>query len=214
MSLRILVVDDHGVLRAGLRAILGDETNYEVVGEAGTSDEALRAAIALKPDIVLLDLSLPGIGGIEVTRRLHEKLPGTKVLILTVHEDAALLREALKAGAAGYVIKRALEAELLAAIEATQRGDLYVHPSMTRALIEEDPPAPTRPPRGNPEALTSRETDVIRLIARGFTNRQIGDSLNLSVRTVESHRANIMGKLGLSSRAELVRWAADHKLTT
>jgi two-component system response regulator NreC len=171
MSLRILIVDDHGVLRAGLRAILGDETNYEVVGEAGTSDDAIRAAVSLKPDIVLLDLSLPGIGGIEVTRRLHEKIPGAKVLILTVHEDAALLREALKAGAAGYVIKRAVESELLAAIEAAQRGDLYVHPSMTRALLEEDPPAPTRPGRANPEALTSREADVLRLIVRGFTNR-------------------------------------------
>ncbi|MGE5347136.1 MAG: response regulator [Acidithiobacillales bacterium] len=213
MSLRILIVDDHGVLRAGLRAVLGDETNYEIVGEAGTSDEALRAAASLKPDIVLLDLSLPGIGGIEVTRRLHEKLPDTKVLILTVHEDAALLREALKAGAAGYVIKRAVESELLAAIEAAQRGDLYVHPSMTRALLEEERADPPRRRRGDPEALTSRETDIVRLIARGFTNKQIADSLNLSVRTVESHRANIMGKLGLASRAELVRWAADHKLT-
>ncbi len=213
MSLRILIVDDHGVLRAGLRAILGEETNYEVVGEAGTSDDALRAAISLKPDIVLLDVSIPGVGGIEVTRRVREKLPGTKVLILTVHEDAALLREALKAGASGYVVKRAVESELLAAIESAQRGDVYVHPSMTRALLEEDPPAPARPRRADPEALTSRETDVIKLIVRGFTNRQIGDSLNVSVRTVESHRANIMGKLGLTSRAELVRWAADHKLT-
>lgn len=213
MSLRILIVDDHGVLRAGLRVLLGDETNFEVVGEASTSDEALRAAFSLKPDIVLLDLSIPGIGGIEVTRRLHEKLPRTKVLILTVHEDAALLREALSAGAAGYVVKRAVESELLAAIAAAERGDIYVHPSMTRALMEENPPAPTRPRRGSPDALTSRETDVIRLLARGYTNRQIADTLTLSIRTVESHRANIMGKLGLGSRAELVRWAVEHKLT-
>ncbi len=213
MSLRILIVDDHSVLRAGLRAVLGDETNYEVVGEAGTGEEALRAAVALQPDIVLLDLSLPGMGGIEVMRRMHEKVPRTKVLILTVHEDATLLREALAAGASGYVIKRAVESELLAAIEATQRGDLYVHPSMTRALLEEEQTAPTRLRRGDPEALTTRETDVLKLIARGFTNRQIADSLNLSVRTVESHRANIMGKLGLVSRAELVRWASEHKLT-
>lgn len=213
MSLRILIVDDHGVLRAGLRVLLGDETNFEVVGEASTSDEALRAAFSLKPDIVLLDLSIPGVGGIEVTRRLHEKLPRTKVLILTVHEDAALLREALSAGAAGYVVKRAVESELLAAIAAAERGDIYVHPSMTRALMEENPPAPTRPRRGSPDALTSRETDVIRLLARGYTNRQIADTLTLSIRTVESHRANIMGKLGLGSRAELVRWAVEHKLT-
>ncbi len=213
MSLRILIVDDHGVLRAGLRAILGEETNYEIVGEAGSSEEALRAAVSLLPDIVLLDLSIPGIGGIEVTRQLHERLPRTKILILTVHEDAALVREALNAGASGYVIKRAVESELLAAIESAQRGDLYVHPSMTRALLEEQQADPPRRRRGEPEALTSRETDIVRLIARGFTNKQIADSLNLSVRTVEAHRANIMGKLGVSSRAELVRWASEHKLT-
>jgi DNA-binding NarL/FixJ family response regulator len=214
MPSRILIVDDHGVLRAGLRALLSREAEYEVVGEASTSDEALRAARELSPDIVLMDLSLPGVGGIELTRRLKETLPETKVLILTVHEDAALLREAVKAGAAGYVVKRAVESELLAAIESAQRGELYVHPSMTRALLEEKRAAPPPPRRGDPEALTNREADVLKLIVRGYTNRQMADELTLSVRTVETHRANIMGKLGLSSRAELVRWATEHKLTS
>lgn len=214
MPLRILIVDDHGVMRAGLRAVLRSETDYEVVGEASTSDDAVRAAVALKPDVVLLDLSLPGIGGIGVARQLREKLPETKVLILTVHEDAALLREAMNVGAAGYVIKRAAESELLAAIEAARRGDLYVHPSMTRALLEGEAPALPRPRRSDPEALTNREVEVLKLLTRGFTNGQIAGSLELSVRTVESHRANILRKLGLSTRAELVRWAADHKLTT
>jgi len=213
MSLRILIVDDHGVLRAGLRAILDEETNYQVVGEAGTSDEAIRAAVSLKPHIVLLDLSIPGIGGIEVTRQLHERLPGTKVVVLTVHEDAALLRASLDAGAAAYVVKRALESELLAAIAAAVNGDIYVHPSMTRALLEEQKPAAPQPRRGDREALTNRELDVVKLIVRGYTNREVGDELDLSVRTVEAHRANIMGKLALTSRAELVRWAVEHKLT-
>jgi DNA-binding NarL/FixJ family response regulator len=160
-----------------------------------------------------MDLSLPGVGGIELTRRLRETLPATKVLILTVHEDAALLREAVKAGAAGYVVKRAVESELLAAIESAKRGELYVHPSMTRALLEETQAAPPPLRRGEPEALTNREVDILKLIVRGYTNRQMADELSLSVRTVETHRANIMGKLGLSSRAELVRWASEHKLT-
>jgi two-component system response regulator NreC len=214
LPLRILIVDDHGVLRAGLRALLNEETNYQVVGEAATSDDGLRAALDLKPDIVLLDLSLPGMGGIELTRRLREKLPATKVLILTVHEDAALLREAMRVGAAGYVVKRAVESELLAAIEAAHRGEIYVHPSMTRALLDAHRCSPLAPRRGEPEALTNREAEVLKLIIRGYTNRQIAKELSLSVRTVETHRANILGKLGLESRADLVRWAAEHKLTS
>ena len=213
MSLRILIVDDHGVLRAGLRAILGEETNYQVVGEASTSDEAVRAAVSLKPNIVLLDLSIPGIGGIEVTRQLREKLPDTRVVILTVHEDAALLRASLEAGASAYVVKRALESELLSAIQAAVNGDVYVHPSMTRILLEERRAAEAPPRRSSPEAVTTREIDIVKLITRGYTNRQMADELGLSVRTVESHRANIMGKLGLTSRAELVRWAVEHKVT-
>ena len=213
MPTRILICDDHGILRAGLRALLNEETDYEVVGEAANSDEAFRMAVDLKPDFILMDLSMPGAGGIEVTRQLKEKLPETKILILTVHEDATLLREAMKAGAVGYVVKRAVEAELIDAIETARRGDLYVHPSMTRALLSEEQPAPSPPRRGDTEELTNREVDVLRLIVRGYTNRQIAEDLFLSVRTVESHRANIMQKLELSSRAELVRWAADHKLT-
>ncbi len=212
MSIRILIADDHGVLRAGLRALLNDETNYEVVGEAATSDDALRAAIELKPDFILLDISMPGVGGIELTRSLKEKVPEAKVLILTVHEDATLLREALKAGAAGYVVKRAVESELLDAIETAWRGDLYIHPSMTRSLFLEEPVRAPAPRRADPEALTSREADVVTFIVRGYTNRQIAEKLFISARTVESHRANIMQKLGLSNRAELVHWAAEHNL--
>ncbi len=214
MSLRILIVDDHGVLRAGLRALLNSETDFQVVGEAGTSDEGLRAALELRPDIVLMDLSIPGVGGLEVTRQLRGKLPETRVIILTVHEDAALLRDAMSSGAAGYVVKRAVESELIAAIHAAVRGEVYVHPSMTRGLLELQRSSAPPSRRGNSEGLTSREVDVVKLLTNGLTNRQIADQLFLSVRTVESHRAHILGKLGLTSRAELVRWAADKKLTS
>jgi two-component system response regulator NreC len=148
-----------------------------------------------------------------VTRRLRKSLPETKVLILTVHEDPSLLREAMEAGAVGYIVKRAVESELLAAIEAAQHGDLYVHSSMTRALLDINRCSAPAPRRDSDEALTQREAGILKLLTRGYTNRQIADELDLSIRTVESHRANILGKLGLSSRAELVRWATDHKMT-
>ena len=187
-----------------------------MVGEASSSDEALATALRVRPDVVLMDVSMPGAGGIEVTRQLHELLPATKVVILTLHEDEALLREAIRVGACGYIVKRAVESELFAAIEAAQRGEVYVHPSMTRALLASPgsqalrkPAAPQGPAGGG---LTRRELDVVRLLARGYTNRQIADEMELSVRTVETHRANVMAKLELSSRAELVRWVADRRL--
>jgi two-component system response regulator NreC len=211
MAVDILLADDHGVLRAGLRALLNAEDDLEVVGEAASGDEVLRVAANMQPDIVLLDLNMPGPGGIEVTRRLRELVPETRVLVLTVHEDEGLLRETIDSGASGYIIKRAVESELINAIRAVARGEMYIHPSMTRALLHEAPQR-TRAPSGGQESLTPRETDVLRLIVRGYTNRQAAEELGLSVRTVETHRANLMGKLGLKSRVELVRWAADNDL--
>jgi two-component system response regulator NreC len=211
MAVDILLADDHGVLRAGLRALLNAEPDLSVVGEAATGDEALQLAAELQPDIVLLDLNMPGPGGIEVTRRLSEVLSETRVLVLTVHEDEGLLREAIDAGASGYIIKRAVETELINAIRAVARGEMYIHPSMTRALFHE-PAKRTKTLSGVHESLTPRETDVLRLIVRGYTNRQAAEELGLSVRTIETHRANLMGKLGLKSRVELVRWAAAHDL--
>jgi two-component system response regulator NreC len=211
MAIRILIADDHGVLRAGLRALLNTEPSLEVVGEAADGNEALRLTSELQPDIVLMDISMPDCGGIEATRRLTELRPDVGVLILTVHEDKGLLREAIRAGAAGYILKRAVESELINAIQAVSRGDLYVHPAMTRALL----PDVTSVPAANQmaiERLTPREVEVLRLIVTGHTNRQIADVLTLSVRTVESHRANLMDKLDLHSRVELVRYAAKHGL--
>jgi two-component system response regulator NreC len=183
----------------------------EVVGEASNGDEALRLAEELRPEVVLLDISMPGPGGIEVARTLKRTLPETSVLILTIHDDEGLLREAIRAGASGYITKRAIEPELINAIHAVRRGDLYVHPTMTRALLRDFSPPP--PVEDEPvEPLTPREQEVLELIARGYTNRQAAEQLGISVRTVETHRANLMGKLGLRGRAELVRYAMDHGL--
>ncbi len=212
MPIRILVADDHGVLRAGLKALLNADDEFHVVAEAWDEDQALHLAAKLQPDIVLLDLNMPGPGNFELTRRIIESAPKSKVLVLTAYEENGLVREVIKAGASGYIIKRAVESELVNAIRAVHRGEVYVHPFMMRALLV--PPAqkatPEKEPRDTP--LTPREVQVLRLIARGYTNRQIGESLKLSVRTVESHRANLMGKLGLQTRVELVHYAAEHKL--
>ena len=212
MPIRILIADDHAVVRAGLRALLGADPDLEIVGEAEDGDEALRLAETLHPDLVLLDITMPPDNGIKAAQRLKEKHPELIVLFLTMHEDEGLLHEALRAGAAGYVIKRAEESEILEAIHAASRGDIYVHPAMTRALLHQ--PVATEHRRGSPvvDALTPREIDVLRLLARGNTNRQIAVLLGLSVRTVENHRANLMGKLGLASRVELVNYAEEHNL--
>ena len=211
MAVRILIADDHGVLRAGLRLLLKTEPSFEVVGEAASGEEALRVAVETRPDVVLLDVSMPGVGGLEATKMLKEKMPRARVLVLTVHEDGALLREAIGAGASGYIVKRAVESELIQAIHAVLRGELYVHSAVARALLpDRSGNGVTR--RGKPDALTRRETTIATLLARGYTNRQIAEELGLSVRTAEAHRANIMLKLGLKSRVELVRWAVRQRL--
>ena len=210
MATRILIADDHPVLRSGLRILLAADPDLEVVGEAGTGEETLRLAEELRPDVVLLDIGMPGESGIETVRRLKAKLPALKVLFLTMHEEEGMLLEALNAGGDGYVIKRADEAEIIQAIRVVRRGDVYVHPAMTRALLSQAETTERLPEPVEP--LTRREIDVLRLLARGNTNRQIAELLALSVRTIESHRANLMGKLGLASRVELVTYAEEHGL--
>ncbi len=215
MSIQILIADDHGVIRAGLRALLGAEPDLEVVGEAADGQEALHSANALRPDVILLDLSMPGLSGIEITRRLTETMPELRVIILTVHEDEGLLREAMQAGAAGYIVKRAIGSELIDAIRTVWKGNLYVHPTMTRALLKDISPTPDSDAPSSEsleEALTPREIEVLCFIAQGYTNRQIAEALGISVRTVEGHRANLVDKLGLQSRVELMRYAKEYGL--
>lgn len=206
MAIRILIADDHGLIRAGLRALLSTEPDFEIVGEAVDGLETLQLVSELRPDLVLLDVSMPDPDGIEITRQLNKILPDTRVLILTIHEDEGLLREAIRAGASGYIVKRAVETELIDAIHAIWRGDLYVHPSMTRALLK-DLPFPSASDKTQPEQLTPREREILLFLVDGYTNRQIAEALGIAVRTVESHRANLMGKLGLHNRVELVRYA-------
>ncbi len=206
MSIRILLADDHGVLRAGLRAMLETEPGIEVVAEAVDGKEALYLTGEHQPDIVILDIGMPGLDGIEATRKLKERSPQTKVLILSMYEEESLLREAIKAGASGYVIKRAAEEELIAAIQAVSRGDMYIHPAITRLLVK-DISSKVDLQKSALDKLTPREMEVMGYIVRGYTNRQIAEALFISVRTVEGHRASLFGKLGLKNRLELVEFA-------
>ncbi len=211
MAVRVLIADDHAIVRAGLRAVLKAEAEMELVGEAFGGEEALALVESLHPDVLVLDLSMPDLDGIQVTRHVHSSAPGVRVLILTVHEDEALLREALRAGAAGYILKHAAEAELISAIHTVQRGEIYIHPKLVRSLLVETEKQVHPGPQPE-ELLTPRELDVLNRIVQGYTNRQIAEELIISVRTVEGYRANMTEKLGLHSRAELVRYAREHHL--
>ena len=211
MLIRILIVDDHGVMRAGLRSMLEDVSEFEIVGEASNGHEALQLASEYLPDIVLLDIGLPDIDGIEVTRRLRKLVPQSQVILLTVYEDESLLREAIEAKASGYVIKRAVEAELISAIQAVSRGDMYIHPAITHFLFK-NLSAAASPSKNALKSLTSRELEVMDYIIRGFTNRQVAEALHISIRTAEGHRARLLKKLGLKNRVELVEFAEKNGL--
>jgi two-component system response regulator NreC len=215
MPIRLLVADDHGLLRAGLIALLNAESGMEVVGEADDEHSAVSRTVEKRPDVVLMDISMPDSGGIEATRRIKQLVPETRVLIMTVHEDKGLAQEAIRAGAMGYILKRAIKSELVNAIQAVMRNELYLHPAMARLLFLQT--KPLQPPEqrlvAEPfEPLTLREIEVLRLIARGYTNSQIGESLHISVRTVEYHRGNLTAKLNLRSRSELMRYAEEKGL--
>ncbi len=208
---RILIADDHAIVRTGLRTLLQSEPTLELVGEASGGYEAIEKVIATSPDVLLLDLSMPDLDGIGVTKKLKPDYPELRILILTIHEDEALVREALKAGASGYILKRAAENELVSAINVLMRGDMYVDPSLLRTLVQ-DSEDQLAGDREFVETLTPREHDVLGLIVLGYTNRQIGEELNISTRTVEGHRANLSEKIGAQSRADLVRYAREHGL--
>ena len=211
MSIRILIVDDHRILRAGLKTLFSSDPNLVVVGEAASAEEAIPLTEEIRPDVILMDISMPESNSLEATRQIAKDLPKTRVLILTMHEDSSLLQAYLQAGAAGYIIKRAAESELIDAIYAVWRGMIYVHPSLIRSLT--DPIQPSTPLRlDNNNTLTARELEVLRMAARGYTNRQIAVILKISARTVETHRANLMEKLNLHSRVELARYAEEHGL--
>jgi two-component system response regulator NreC len=203
----ILLADDHTVLRSGLKLLLEGQQDLRVVGEASSGIEALELAGKLQPDLILLDLSMPGLGGLDALPALRNSAPSARVLILTMHDEPQYLRTALKNGVSGYVLKKAADSELVSAIRAVLRGELYVHPSMTRILL--DDMLPDAVP-DNPDAwqtLSAREQEVLKLVALGHTSAEIAARLSLSAKTVETYRARGMEKLGLPNRAALVRFA-------
>jgi two-component system response regulator NreC len=209
--INILVADDHAIVRAGLRALIGAESDMDLVGEASSGTEAVELTREVKPDVLVLDVSMPDFDGIEVIKRIKPKFPKIFILILTIHEDEGLLKAALKAGASGYILKQAAEKELISAIRVILRGDIYVDPAMLRKLLIEERLKP-KPETKGVAPLTPREIEVLKLIVQGYTNRQIGEELNISVRTAENHRSNLCDKLGLHNRVELVRYAREQSL--
>ena len=204
MSVRVLVVDDHAVVRAGLALLVNAETDLEAVGEAGNAREAILEARTAKPDVILMDVMMPEQSGIEAVPQLLHEHPGVKVLVLSMQDDPRYVREAFEAGASGYVLKEAADAEVVAAIREVAGGGRYVHPELGARLVAAET-AERR--RAEEDPLSDREREVLRLLALGHTNQEIAKQLYISVRTAETHRAHIMQKLRLSSRAELVRYA-------
>jgi two-component system, NarL family, response regulator NreC len=204
-----VVVDDHAVVRSGIKLLLEREDDIEVVGEAGNAREAIFRTRALKPDVLLLDIVMPDESGIDVLPKLLEESPETKVLVLSMQDDPSYVREAFAAGAAGYVLKEAADEEVVAAVRVIASGGSYVHPALGARMVAAEAEA-----RAAAEAdpLSEREREVLRLLALGHTNQEIAKMLYISVRTAETHRAHIMQKLGLSTRAELVRYALSHGL--
>ena len=203
---RILLADDHAVLRSGLRLLLTSRNEFEVVGEASSGTETLSLAEQLQPDLILLDLSMPALGGLDALPALRKLVPSARILILTMHDDSQYLRQALKHGASGYVLKKAADSELLSAMRAVLRGEVYVHPSMTRVLLEDMlPEAQSANQEGTWGSLSDREQEVLRMVALGHTSAEIAEQLSLSAKTVETYRARGMEKLGLRTRAALVK---------
>lgn len=214
-QIRILLADDHAVLRSGLAALLNARSDITVVGEAADGAELLTQAEQNRPDLILLDLTMPRLGGLEVLPLLRQRVPEARVLILTMHHDEGYLRQALKSGAAGYVLKKAADVELIAAIQAVMRGDIYVHPSMTRALLDDMVLEDTHPASSDEDlwaTLSEREREVLRMVALGHTSKEIADHLSVSAKTVDTYRARGMEKIGLRSRAALVRFALANGL--
>ena len=213
-TIKLLVVDDHAVLRAGLKTLLNSQPDMEVVAEAGDGDEALRQFEESSPDIVLMDISMPGMHGTEVTKEIMRRNSKAKVLVLTMHDDESYLHKMLRAGACGFLPKKAADTELIDAIRATYRGESFIHSSMTSGLILKyrHNEISNEVKNQNPDMLSIRESEVLSLIAMGHTDQQIADNLFLSIKTVQTYKSRIKDKLKIKGRAELVRYSIQHGL--
>ncbi|MCS7038055.1 MAG: response regulator transcription factor [Anaerolineae bacterium] len=206
-TIRVVLVDDHAIVRTGLRMLFQAEPDIAIVGEADSGEAAIAAVTALKPDVVVMDIAMPGMSGIEATRRIKAISPETAVLALTMHEEEPYFFQMLEAGASGYVPKRAAADDLVSAVRVVAQGQVFLYPSLARLLVEDYLQRETTGQSEETDLLTPREREVLTLIAQGLTNREIAEALVISVKTVDRHRENIMHKLNLHSRVELVKYA-------
>jgi two-component system response regulator NreC len=206
-KIRVLIVDDHGIVRAGIRSLLEDYADIEVVGEAGSGWKAIELATHLQPDVVLMDIAMGDLSGLEATQEIRERAPDVNVLALTMHDREEYFFAMLKAGALGYVLKESEPDELLAAIRAVHRGEAFLSPAVTKAVLEDYLTQRTDQAQPRSDNLTLREQEVLRLAAEGKTTREIADMLHLSAKTIEKHRSSMMRKLGLQSLPDLIKYA-------
>lgn len=202
-KIRILVVDDHAIMRDGIRALLGLHDDIEIVGEASEGKEAIEKALELTPDVVVMDIAMPGMDGLEATRRIRKKNPKIEVLVLTQHDNKEYILSAIKAGVTGYIPKKALGSDLVSAIRAAYQGNSYLYPSAATAIIKDYLKRPEEDPY---DRLTAREREILKLIAEGHTSREIAEMLFISLKTVLGHRTKIMDKLGIHNRTELIKY--------
>ncbi|MBI3361642.1 MAG: response regulator transcription factor [Chloroflexi bacterium] len=211
-KIRVLIADDHTIFRAGVRLLLEAEPDIAVVGEALNGDEAAVLAESLRPDVILMDIAMPGTNGLEATRRIKARWPEMLVLVLTMHRSDEYFFEVLKAGASGYVLKAAETNELIGAIRAVARGEVFLHPTMAGQLLKDYLSRSSEPEAGAQPALTPREKEILCLLAEGYSNTEIAERLVVSPSTIHSHRTNLMKKLNLSSRHELIQYAHQRGL--
>ena len=210
-KIRVMLADDHPMFREGVRQTLEEQPDIEVVGEASDGKEAIAKALRLKPDVILLDVAMPELRGIEVARKLSVELPGTKLIALTVYDDAECARRFIQAGGFGFIVKRAAGSEIATAVRRVHAGHMHIFADQTSQLWQDILSEKVIPPQRQGK-LSKRETQILALIAQGYTNQRIADALCISHRTVETHRTRITSKLGLKNRAQLVRYAIEHDL--
>jgi len=213
-KIRLLLVDDHQVVRAGLRMLFQAEEDMEIAGEVDSGKEAIKAVRELKPDVVIMDVAMPGMSGIEATRLIKEAYPNTAVLALTMHEDEQYFFEMLSAGAAGYIPKRAAPDDLVSAIRVVSQGNVFLYPTLAKSLVKDFVQRSESGSAPIAEELTPREREVLTHIAEGYTNREIAEALVISIKTVERHRENILRKLNMHDRVGLVKYAIEKGLIT
>ena len=210
-KVRVIIADDHAIVREGVRIILEGQPDIEVVGEATEGRDAINKALQLQPDVVIMDITMPGMSGLEATRQIKHQAPDIKILVLTMHESDEYFFQILNAGASGYFVKGGSSKELISALRAVYQGNVYLYPSMAKKLVNDYlGRVVAGQDKDRYDGLTDREREILTLIAEGRTNQEIADMLTLSVSTVQTHRARIMAKLGLHSRTELVKYAIQH----